>query len=72
MTKLLILDGISDVPLGKDLCQAFVQIGVKADYADLRKFEPQALYGIKAAYHKAMNKRENADSFYHIPKLNEP
>jgi spore maturation protein CgeB len=71
MTKLLILDGISGVPLGKELCEAFVQIGMKSDYADLRKFSPQAFYGLKAGFRKAMNKRENADSFYHMPKLNE-
>jgi spore maturation protein CgeB len=71
MTKLLILDGISGVPLGKELCEAFVQIGMRSDYADLRKFESQAFYGVKAGFRKAMNKRENADSFYHMPKLNE-
>ena len=71
MTKLLILDGISGVPLGKELCEAFVQNGVNTDYADLRQFESQAFYGVKAGFRKAMNKRENADSFYHLPKLNE-
>jgi spore maturation protein CgeB len=71
MTKLLILDGISGVPLAKELCEAFTQVGVKANYADLRKFDPQAFYGAKAAFRKAMNKRENVDSFYHMPKLNE-
>jgi spore maturation protein CgeB len=71
MTKLLILDGISGVPLGKELCEAFIKNGLEADYADLRKLESQALYGLKAGFRKAMNKRENADSFYHMPKLNE-
>lgn len=71
MTKLLILDGISGVPLAKELCDAFSEIGVTADYADLRKMEPQTFYGVKAAFLKAMNKRENADSFYHMPRLNE-
>ena len=71
MTKLLILDGISGVPLAKELWDAFDEIGVTADYADLRKLEPQVLYGVKAAFRKAMNKRENADSFYHMPRLNE-
>ncbi len=71
MTNLLILDGISGVPLAKELCDAFKNIGVKADYADLRKLESQAFYGVKAAFRKAMNKRENSDSFYHMPKLKE-
>lgn len=71
MTKLLILDGISGVPLGKEFCDAFKQLAITSEYADLRKFEPQAFYNLKAAFRKAMNKRENADSFYHLPKLNE-
>lgn len=71
MTKLLILDGISGVPLGKEFSDAFKQLGLTSEYADLRKFEPQAFYSVKAAFRKAMNKRENADSFYHLPKLNE-
>lgn len=71
MTKLLILDGISGVPLAKELCDAFNQIGVVSDYADLRKLESQAFYAVKAAVRKALNKRENADSFYHMPKLKE-
>ena len=71
MTKLLILDGISGVPLGKEFCDAFKQLGITSEYADLRKFAPQAFYSMKAAFRKAMNRRENADSFYHLPKLNE-
>jgi len=71
MTKVLILDGISGVPLGKELCEAFANIGTTVTYADLRKFEPLMFYGLKSAFRKALNKRENADSFYHLPKLNE-
>ena len=71
MSKVLILDGISGVPLGEELCEAFVNIGTTVSYADLRKFEPLMFYGLKSAFRKALNKRENADSFYHLPKLNE-
>lgn len=71
MTKVLILDGISGVPLGKELCEAFANIGTTVTYADLRKFELLMFYGLKSAFRKALNKRENADGFYHLPKLNE-
>lgn len=71
MTKLLILDGISGVPLGEELCEAFANIGTTVSYADLRKFEPLMFYGLKSAFRKALNKRESADGFYHLPKLNE-
>ena len=71
MTKVLILDGISGVPLGKELCEAFANVGTTVTYADLRKFEPLMFYGLKSAFRKALNKRENADGFYHLPKLSE-
>jgi spore maturation protein CgeB len=71
MSKVLILDGISGVPLGEELCEAFANIGTTVSYADLRKFKPLMFYGLKSAFRKALNKRENADGFYHLPKLNE-
>lgn len=71
MTKVLILDGISGVPLGEELCEAFANIGTAITYADLRKFKSLKFYGLKSAFRKTLNKRENADSFYHLPKLNE-
>lgn len=71
MSKVLILDGISGVPLGEELCEAFANIGTTVNYADLRKFKPLMFYGLKSAFRKALNKRENADGFYHLPKLNE-
>lgn len=71
MNKVLVLDGISGVPLGRELCEAFTNIGVAVAYADLRKFKSLMFYGVKSAFRKAMNKRENADGFYHLPKLNE-
>lgn len=71
MSKVLILDGISGVPLGVELCEAFANIGATVSYADLRKFEPLMFYGLKSAFRKALNKRENTDGFYHLPKLNE-
>ncbi len=71
INKLLILDGISGVPLGKEIFQAFCDLEMNVAYADLRKFDNKLLYGVRAAYYKAVNKREQADSFYHFPKLNE-
>lgn len=71
MNSLLILDGISGVPLGLELRDAFNAVGITANYADLRKFESRLFYGIAAGFRKAMNRRETSDSFYHLPKLNE-
>lgn len=71
MDKVLVLDGISGVPLGRELSDAFINTGLTVTYADLRKFKQLMLYGLKSAFHKTMNKRENADSFYYLPKLDE-
>src|SRR5688500_1633358 len=69
--KLLILDGISGVPLGKEMYQAFRDIDINVAYADFKEFKQKRLYGLRAAYRKLLNKRENADHFYHFPKVNE-
>lgn len=45
--------------------------GMEVRYTDLRKFKSLMLYGLKSAFRKAWNKRENTDSFYHLPKLDE-
>lgn len=71
MSRVLILDGISGVPLAKELCEAIANQGIDARYADLRKFRTLMFYALKSAFQKALNKRENADSFYHLPKLHE-
>jgi spore maturation protein CgeB len=71
LTKLLILDGISGVPLGQELYEAISNTGVKSEYADLKKFKTKPLYSLRAAYRKALNKRESADGFYHFPKIKE-
>lgn len=71
INKLLILDGISGVPLGQEMCQAFSDMHVNVTYADFKKFKPKKFYTLRSAYRKALNKRESADGFYHFPKVNE-
>lgn len=70
-SKLLILDGISGVPLGKEMHQAFRDIGIHTIYADFKEFKQKRFYKLRSAYRKVLNKRENADSFYHFPKIDE-
>lgn len=59
------------MPLAKEVHEAFCAAGVNAIYADLRGFHAKVLYGLRSAYLKALNKRDNSDSFYHFPKLKE-
>jgi spore maturation protein CgeB len=68
--KLLIFDAVAELPLGKEMHEAFQQIGVDSDYADCRDFKQKKLYKYRAAYRKALNRMEGgADRFYHFPKL---
>lgn len=71
MRDLLLLDGISGVSLGREISEAFEQIGVNVSYADLRKLRSRKFYLLKSIIAKVFNKRENTDSFYHLPKLDE-
>lgn len=71
ITRVLVLDGISGVPLAKELSEGIANQGFDVSYADLRKFKPLMFYGLRSAFSKALNKRERADSFYHLPKLDE-
>ena len=67
--KILILDGISGVPLGRDLCDAFSAAGIATEHFDCLKQKKRPLYEIRSAYAKLENKRHNHDGFYHFPKL---
>ena len=68
--KLLILDAIAELPLGKEIHEAFQHIGVESSYADSRDFKQKKLYKYRAAYRKALNRMEGGkDRFYHFPKL---
>ena len=57
------------MPLGKEMYQAFRDINIDVVYADFRKFKQKRFYALRSAYRKVLNKRENADSFYHFPKV---
>ena len=44
MRDLLLLDGISGVSLGREITEAFEQIGLTVTYADLRKLRSRKFY----------------------------
>ncbi len=68
--KLLIFDAIAELPLGKEMHEAFQQIGIESIYADSRDFKQKKFYKFRGAYRKALNRMEGgADRFYHFPKL---
>ena len=67
--KILVLDGISGVPLGRELCEAFSASGIATVHFDCLKQTQRPLYGIRSACAKLENKRRDHDGFYHFPKL---
>lgn len=69
--KLLVLDGISGVPLGKELAEALDCFFASVVYTDLKMLPVRRLYGFRAMLVKSINRIEDKDSFYHFPRLDE-
>ncbi len=70
-TKILVLDGIGGVPLGRDLCQEFSAAGIASVHFDCLKQQQRPFYAIRSACAKLGNKRRDHDGFYHFPRLAE-
>lgn len=66
--KLLILDGISGISLARDITDTVRQLGVDAVYCNLAGLSNIKLYKPRSAIAKLLNKRQNKDSFFHLPK----
>lgn len=66
--KLLILDGIGGVSLGREIQREFMALGVKASHYDCAKLQHLPLYGLRSGVSKLLNKWEGASEFFHLPK----
>lgn len=69
--KILVIDGIGGVPLGRDLCLEFSAAGIASVHFDCLQQRQRPFYAIRSAYAKLGNKRLNHDGFYHFPRLAE-
>ena len=67
--KILILDGIGGVPLGREIADTFTALGSKAIHFDCLQQQRRPLYTLRSAYAKAQNKRAERDGFCLLPKL---
>lgn len=67
--KFFIIDGIGGVPLGRELREAFTDIGVSTAYLDALRQRPRNLYGLRSAFHKARNKLRDKAAFHNLPRL---
>jgi spore maturation protein CgeB len=69
--RLLILDAISGVPLGREIAAACGAHGVDVVYQDCAGLPTIPAYGLCSAIAKALNKRERANSFFFLAQLAE-
>lgn len=67
--KILILDGIGGVPLGREICDTFAALGSKSIHFDCLQQQRRPLYALRSAYAKAQNRRADHDGFCFLPKL---
>lgn len=69
--KILVIDGIGGVPLGREICETLVELGVAATHFDCLQAPRRAFYGAHSAYAKLRNRGTDRDAFYFLPKLAE-
>ncbi len=67
--KILVLDGIGGIPLGREICETFGELDVPTTHFDCLQAPRRAFYGAHSAYAKLRNRGMERDSFYFLPKL---
>ncbi len=67
--RLLILDGIGGVPLGREMRQAFETLGIEASHYDCADLQRIPMYGVRSGVSKLLNKWDGMDEFVHLPKV---
>lgn len=67
--KVLVIDGIGGVPLGREICEAINFAGVAATHFDCLAQAPRSFYRVRSAYAKARDRASDKDSFTALPKL---
>lgn len=71
LRKVLVLDGIGGVPLGRELSDTLASLGVEAIHFDCLQQQRRPLYTLRSAFAKVQNRRANRDNFTLLPKLAE-
>lgn len=66
--RLVIFDGISGVPLARELHAAFRTEGVDAVYVDGQQLRSKTFYSVRSSILKSLDKIQDSDGFYHLPK----
>lgn len=66
--KLLVLDGIGGIDLGRNLAASIRSQGVLTEYRNMAEMPKIAMYKPRSAIAKIRNKKNDKDSFYCLPK----
>lgn len=67
--KILILDGISGISLGREVADTFAKLGFEVSHFDCLAQKCRRFHGICSAYAKLINRRADSDSFFFLPRL---
>jgi spore maturation protein CgeB len=67
--KFLLIDGISGVPLGKEICQSLIDSGHTALHFDALRTPPRFAHGLISSLLKAQQKVSERDGFLSFPRL---
>ncbi len=69
--KILILDGIGGISLGREIAQALQALHTNTIYLNSAHLQKKTLYKIRAALHKAARRQLLDETFYYFPKVDD-
>jgi len=67
--KVLILDGIGGVPMGREMRQALEASGVESCHYDCHMLDRIPFYGIRSGISKLLNRWDGMDEFVQLPRV---
>lgn len=66
--RILLLDGISQIPVGRDIKDGFQLENYDVSYLDLKKIAKKSFYKLRRIFDKAVNYSRSNDEYYYYPK----
>lgn len=69
VSKLLVLDGIAGIPLGREIAEACRETGVAVSHFDCLQAQRRPLHGVRSAWAKLRTRAADGDRFKVLPRL---